>query len=233
MFVIVPLAAKEELKFSIRYMGLPTAEAKYVISEKSDTNYVDVTVSSLSLINVIYYLNNQYKAKCDSLYRPYSYQKKVKQKKYFEDEIVYYNRSENIGTKKSYLQNTQTDYEITPDIRDFFSTLLYLRKNFPVNEDSLYLDGNGRIWLTKFKVVGEERIQAASRKFDCKILEFRFFLKSDKNKVRSDMITNNLFREENVLYFWFSKDKNHVPVKAVFERKPFPVKWVLTEYEKR
>ena len=45
------------------------------------------------------------------------------------------------------------------------------------------------------------------------------------------MLTNNLVNDEKSLYFWFTADEQHIPVKAKFAMKPFPVIWKLDSYK--
>ena len=116
-----------------------------------------------------------------------------------------------------------------PESRDFFSALLYL-SNHVQDKGDLWLDANRLIWKASYVSVGREILKTPLGKTPAIKLKMTFRKISPEPKENTDMLTNQLVNEDNTLYLWISDDGRNLPLKAKYERKPFPVYWEIVSY---
>ncbi|HNX01577.1 MAG TPA: DUF3108 domain-containing protein, partial [Candidatus Cloacimonadota bacterium] len=126
-------------------------------------------------------------------------------------------------------ENTSKKYTIMPESRDFFSALLYL-SNHVQDKGDLWLDANRLIWKASYVSVGREILKTPLGKTPAIKLKMTFRKISPEPKENTDMLTNQLVNEDNTLYLWISDDGRNLPLKAKYERKPFPVYWEIVSY---
>ena len=115
--------------------------------------------------------------------------------------------------------------------RDFFSSLLFLRKINGLKFEKIYLDANKIIWSADLTLMKKEKISTQIGTFECNKYQIKFKKISNEKKERSDILTNNLVNEKGILYFWITDDKYKIPVLAKYMCKPFPVYWKIKSYE--
>jgi hypothetical protein len=121
-------------------------------------------------------------------------------------------------------------YQIHQETRDFFTALFYIRNNLD-NPKRLYLDASSVIWSCDYQVVGKDVINSCIGSVEAIKIEVFFRKISPEKKERSDMLTNNLLKEDGKLEMWFTNDSLHLPLKTRYNKKPFPVLWLLRSYE--
>jgi len=80
-------------------------------------------------------------------------------------------------------------------------------------------------------VMKTEVITTVLGKQEAFVVEVCFSRISQTQKERSDMLTNNLVNEDNVLTLWISTSDQRIPLKARYSMKPFAVFWILETYE--
>lgn len=226
-FIIFFNLKAEKIHLSIRYLGLKVVN---ILMEDSE-NKISIYGQSTALANIAAKLDNSYFVEYEPDYLPINYSKKIVQKNYFEDRITYYNRENSTAKMTSFLDSSKDcEYKIKPSTRDFFSSLFFLRNQEQSGE--MWVDANQITWKVKYEFIGKETINCAIGKIDARIVKITCEKYSDENPKRSDMLTNNLVNEKNVLYFWFTDDEKSIPVKARYSMKPFPVIWKIESYEK-
>jgi len=72
-----------------------------------------------------------------------------------------------------------------------------------------------------------ERIRTNIGNFQTNLVEISFKPIDNTTGLRSDMLTNNLVNETNVLNFWFTDDEYQIPVRATYNMRPFNVNWTI------
>ncbi len=230
LFLFTSLNA-EVMNFDIRYLGLTVVKSTFTF----ENNSLVVTAKSTGVAKLLKNMDNKYIAKYpieDSLFLPVYYKKIINQNSYREKRQYFYNRINKRAKRTDfYNKNLNKEYNIPADIRDFFSTLFYLRKNL---NDSLDfdIDANTIFWKGKAKFRGIEKVTLADTTVSTKKYEITYEkITKDVKKENSDMLTNNLVGNKKKLYLWFTRDERHIPVKAQFKVKLFSVYWFLTDYK--
>ncbi len=219
----------ENINLNITYLGLPVVNVNMAVS---DTSLV-VKAKSLSVSKMLSKMDNLYSVKFNSdQILPVYYKKSVNQSKYAEDRITFYDRENGLAHRKSFIGRDSLTYKIMKDSRDFFSSLLFLRKINGQKHVPIYLDANKLIWKADLTLMKTEKLSTKIGKFECNKYEIKFTKISKGKKERSDMLTNNLVSEKGVLYFWITNDGRNVPVLAKYSGKTFPVYWKIQSYEK-
>ncbi|RLC52033.1 MAG: hypothetical protein DRI23_03775 [Candidatus Cloacimonadota bacterium] len=224
----ISLIFASEMQLSIRYLGLPVVRVKIT----DNGNELKVHAKATTIASIAAKMDNTYISEYTDDYLSSSYRKIIKQKDYAEDRIINYDRINMIAKRKSYInENITKDYPINGMSRDFFSALFYLRGKLNESKGDLWLDANSLIWKAPYEIVKKEIIRTTLGKVETIKVKIDFENVNELEKERSDMLTNNLVNDEKSLYFWFTADEQHIPVKAKFEMKPFPVIWKLDSYK--
>ena len=225
----ISLLFSQEFNLSVRYLGFPVVRVKII----DDDRELKVTAKATTIASIAASMDNTYISQYTGDYLPTAFRKIIKQKGYAEDRIISYDRTNLIASQTSYI-NADLSYEYPINLfsRDFFSALFSLRGKLDKTDGELWLDANSLIWKATFKIVKKEIIKTAFGKIETIKVKIDFYNIKGLEKERSDMLTNNLVTEEKSLYFWFTSDEHHIPVRAKFEMKPFPVIWTLDSYKK-
>ncbi len=226
LFIPVFLLA-ETFDLSIKYLGLSVVKVSMINEDSTLT----VNAKSTFIASIASNMNNTYRSVYSGDYLPFTYKKTIDQGNYFEYRTIEYNR-ETLTAKRvsDVTSNRNCEYPIKSESRDFFSALFYLRKAIDEPKGELWIDANRLIWRVEYSVVGKEIISTRLGKKQAIKVEMKFFNYLNKEKERSDMLTNNLVNEERSLFFWFSDDEQRLPLKAKFMMKPFAVVWKLNSY---
>ena len=234
LFILLFLPAilfSEEMKFDITYLGINIVTATFKLS--SDNDSLSVYAYNNSISRILKKMNNHYTATYpsnDSLFLPKSYKKDIDQKSYVEYRIVQYERMKKRAFRTDYLKVSKKYYTISTDVRDFFSTLMYLRTN-KADEINFNLDVNSALWNGKSVFLKDEIVKMGKRQYACKKYKITYKKETFGESENTDMLTNNLVGKNKVLYLWFTDDKFRVPIKSKFAMKPFSVYWKLKEYK--
>lgn len=216
----------EHLQMSIRYLGLKVVKVDII----DHSGNLTVTAKATGLGSIASSMDNLYMSEYKGEYLPEKYHKIISQKDYSENRIITYDRNALKAVRKSKLLKDDLQYPIMPDIRDFFSALFYIRKHLD-EPLMIYLDANSLIWKAEYKVVKKEIINTILGKQEAFVVEVTFQKVSQTARERSDMLTNNLVNEDNVLTLWISDSDERLPLKAKYNMKPFAVYWILDAYE--
>jgi hypothetical protein len=223
------LLLAETFDLSIKYLGI-TAVKVSIINKDS---VLTINAKATPIASIASNMNNSYKSIYSGNFLPVKYQKLINQGDYYEDRIIKYNRDMQTAKRLSNISpDRNCEYSINPESRDFFSALFYLRKALDEPSGELWVDANRLIWKVNYKVIGKETISTKLGKIQTIKVELNFINYLDKEKERSDMLTNNLVNPDRVLIFWFSDDDQRLPLKAKFMMKPFAVVWKLNSYKK-
>jgi len=229
IFLTPILLIAETFDLSIKYLGITAVKVSIVNKDSILTIHAKAT----PIASIASNMDNLYKSIYAGNFLTTRYEKLIDQGDYFEDRVVEYNRSEQTATRISnILPDRNCEYLINPESRDFFSALFYLRKAIDDPSGELWVDANKLIWKVNYKVIGKEIISTKLGKKQAIKVELNFQNYLDKEKERSDILTNNLVNPERSLIFWFSDDEQRLPLRAKFTMKPFAVVWKLNSYKK-
>ncbi len=230
LFIEINLFA-ETFDFVIQYLGIPVVDVTMKKEIFNNQIFIETHAKSRGLASHLADMDNYYSTICDSLLLPISYSKQINQKNYYEDREIIYERNSLIASRRSKISvDKNADYEIHLESRDFFSSLFYLRENLTDSILIMHLDANKLVWKAKCSFICKERIDTIFGEIETKKIEIVFSKISQEKKERTDILTNNLVEEGNILYFWFTADYRKIPVKAEYQRKPFSVIWKLKRY---
>ena len=227
LLALSSFAFGEHLQMSIRYLGFKVVKVDMIYYD----SLLTVTAKAIGLGSIASRMDNQYQINYHGEFLPNEYHKVIYQKDYTENRIIGYDRNNLKADRKSLLsKELDFQYPIMPESRDFFSALYYIRTHLK-NPSVIYLDANSLIWKAEYKVLKKEYINSVLGKQDAFVVEIKFQKISQAARQRSDMLTNNLVNEDNVLTLWISDTEDRLPLKARYSMKPFSVYWVLDAYE--
>ena len=223
------LLLAETFDLSIKYLGITAVKVSIV----NNDSVLSVNAKATPIASIASNMDNSYKSIYSGNFLPILYQKLIDQGDYYEDRIIKYNRDMQTANRVSNISpDRNCEYPINPESRDFFSALFYLRKALDEPSGELWVDANRLIWKVNYKVIGKETISTKLGKMQAIKVELNLQNYLNKEKERSDMLTNNLVNPERALIFWFSDDEQRLPLKAKFMMNPFAVIWKLNSYKK-
>ncbi len=219
----------EVLDFSINYLGIGVVDVRMTDRDHCLT----VTAKSTSVAGIFSEMDNIYVSEYGEDYLPVRYSKDIRQDRYSEDRTTCYDREFLIARRISRIDSARSiTYPIVAESRDFFSALYFLRNANLDSLESVPLDANSLIWTARISKEETEEIKTILGKVSATRVRIDFERTSDREKERSDMLTNNLVNEEVPMYIWFTCDERRLPIRAKFDSSPFTVTWKLTGYEK-
>lgn len=225
----------ETLRLKISYLGIKAVNvfSTYRQGNTGQVNIINVEAVSTSLGSLVNRLDNSYTVFCTPDFRPVKYTKKINQRNINDTITTTFNNYTNqIETSFFETGDTYTIEGAPAKTRDFFSTLYYIRNNFSnIETDSLYVKSNNNIWQVRVKKLDYETIRTIFGMTETIKTRINFVKITDREEVKSDILTNNLVNPENDLYFWFTNDYRKIPVKAEYKRSRFSVYWDITYYE--
>lgn len=227
LLLATTMLGAERLELSIRYLGLPVVRVNMTYADST----LRVHAKATAVASIAARLNNYYTSIMADDFLPRIYSKRINQKDYTEDRDIMYHRNHGYAQRTSRVNDSRNStYRIDPACRDFFSALYYLRTLKP-DAGSFCLDACGLMWDASYRVTERTTMNTAAGKRKVRKIEMNFTKRENKEKERSDMLTNNLV-SDRTLYFWLTDDSDAIPVKAVFKMSPFSVVWSLDSYEK-
>ena len=216
-------------QYKITCLGIRVVDINISNYSNNSTGFLRVSADSHFITSIFPYLHNTYLTRYEDGFLPITYEKHVDQRKYFEDRICTYNREKRTAILQDRLKSHTISYPIMAESRDFFSALLYIANHLQ-EKDDIWLDANKLIWKASYVKVDREIVKTGLGKLPAIKLKMRFQKVSTEPKENTDMLTNQIVNEDNTLYLWISDDARHLPLKAKYERKPFPVYWEIISY---
>ncbi len=219
----------EKLNFKIKYLGLSIIDISF--NNEVKDSLISIRAKSTGIAGALYDVDNKYDIYYKGNLLPVTYRKSISENGYREDRLIKYDRNSNLAVRENLQDNTEKSYCIADESRDFFSSLMLLRKT--TSDSGMFMiDAAGKNWQVSYKNAGSEKVKSClGKKKTCKY-ELSFKPVDDKKKEKSDLLTSNIVNHKRYLYFWFTDDKNRIPVKAKFTSEPFAVSWILKDYKK-
>ncbi len=231
---IFSLPSQENIKLKIRYLNLKIVNVSANFLNKKDYKEINVVINNSGISNAFIKIHNKYQSFCGENFLPFIYVKEINQSNYQEQQIIQYNHNKKEALRKDLLNGIDNKYLIKSNTYDFFSAFFKLRdENLQLNDTiSFFVDANASIWKAQADMLKRERLETKIGTFNTIKCLVRFKrISKEESKTGSDILTNNLVSERNKLYFWFSDDEKHIPLKAVYDMFPFNIVWKIEDYQ--
>jgi hypothetical protein len=219
----------ETYQYKITCLGIRVVDINISNYFNKVNGILQVNADSHLITSIFPYVHNTYLTHYEDGFLPKTYEKHIDQKKYTENRICTYNRENKSAILYDRLKEENIKYQIMPESRDFFSALLYIANHLE-QKDDIWLDANRLIWKASYEIEGRDVLKTSLGKLPAVRIKMRFHKVSTEPKENTDMLTNQLVNEDNTLYLWISDDERHLPLKAKYERKPFPVYWEILKF---
>lgn len=219
----------EFLEFKIKYLSFNTSTAtlknkKEILNGKPVYHIVGEGRSS-KFLSFFFKIRDRYETYIDTAtYQPYRFVRNINEGGYKKDIIIDFDQSKNKATVNDRKRKTIKQFDTKANIHDMVSSFYYLRNSITI--DSLELGDEKKLTMFfdeenynfKLKYLGEEIIRTKFGKIKC--LRFRPLVMADR-----------VFKEEESLSVWISKDKNLIPVKISAELAVGSLTAVLNKYD--
>ena len=137
---------------------------------------------------------------------PYKFIRKIDEGGHTKDIQIDFDREKNKAHVNNIKKKTEKDLDIKPNVQDMVSTFYYLRNTLDTNElksgDEIDLDMffDEKNYGFKLKFLGEESINTEFGNVEALIF-------------RPYVMAGRVFKEEESLTLWVSKDKNKIPLR--------------------
>jgi hypothetical protein len=197
----------EELKFKIHYGFINAGYATIKIDQEPvlikgrPTYHITAKGRTSSGFDWMYRVRDHFESWVDvESMAPLKYFKTVKENKYRDTDLVYYNH------EKESIRGKKKNMDMPRYAQDIVSSVFYARTldfseakkgdAFPIN---VYLDQE--IYKLKFKFLGRETLSTKFGKIKC-------------IKIRPQVVADRIFKDEESLSIWVSDDKNRIPIRV-------------------
>ncbi len=202
----------EWFKFRMSYSGFlkagnATLSVKETKLNDKDVYHVTGKGWTTGMIKWFFKVKDRYESYFDKeTLLPYKFIRNINEGGYTKDLEIDFNHTENKAYVKDKKNNTKTVYATTPNIQDMVSTYYYLRntinpKDLKIGDEirtDMFFDKEN--YGFKLKYLGEETISTDFGKIEC--LKFRPYV-----------MAGRVFKEEESLTLWVSRDKNKLPLR--------------------
>ncbi len=202
----------EWFKFEMSYSGfLKAGEATLIVNESShndkETFHVVGKGWTTGAIKWFFKVEDRYESYFDrETLIPYKFVRNIDEGGHTKDLEIEFDQLNNKAYVNNKKQNKKSVVDTKPNIQDMVSTFYYLRNKLDVTNlkigDEVMVDMffDSENYGFKLKYLGEETINTE-------------FGKVESLKFRPYVMAGRVFKEEESLTLWVSKDKNKVPLR--------------------
>lgn len=220
---------KEFLEFKIKYLSFNTSTAtlsssKTMLEGKPVYHIVGEGRSS-KFLSLFFKIKDRYETYIDtSSYLPYRFVRNINEGGYTKDIVIDFNQEKQKATVNNRKHKTVKTFDTALPIHDMVSSFYYLRNTIDINtlqkgqEKHLTMFFDEQNYKFKLKYLGDEIIRTKFGKINC----MRF---------RPSVMADRVFKEEESLSVWISKDKNLIPVQISADLAVGALTAVLNTYE--
>lgn len=217
------LPAGEKIDYSLSYLGMPIGLAQFTISDST----IVAKAKSSALSSITARFEYQYTINYVGTFLPLTSHKTAKQENLDEDKTFIWNHTQKTASMLE-KNGTKKEYIIPFNTRDFFTGMFFFART---DSSSSYFDINGIVYRGELIFLKKETIKTALGKKSAQKCKIRFEKISLAQRTKSDMLTNNIVKEKNTLYIWFSGETPKIPLKIEFEQPLFNIHWSIKNYE--
>ena len=224
--LVIPLLCLAEAtiyEYKIHYAGLPVAHVTIRVESGDSTRIITLESTSKGLISALFPVENTYVSSCDDKYIPKHFWKTIYQQNVQEKKVIIFDQTDGkIVIRDTMVEKVYTLSCNTP-IYDIVSMTFSLLQEVP-KKATYTCYGNYRIWEL---AVEQEKIVELSfqrKKYPCCEYMITSAIEFDsKISSKTDILTNNIFKENGKTQYWITKDKPHLLLKAKYKRFPFSI----------
>ena len=202
----------EWFKFKMSYSGFLTAgNATLTVNEtklnNKDVYHVVGKGWTSGMIKWFFKVKDRYESYFDkTTLLPYKFIRNINEGGHTKDLEIDFNQKENKAHVFDKKHNTRKTFDTTPNIQDMVSTYYYLRNTIDISKlkigdeirTDMFFDEEN--YGFKLKYLGEEIIDTD-------------FGRIETIKFRPYVMAGRVFKEEESLTLWVSKDKNKLPLR--------------------
>lgn len=201
----------EWFKFRIHYgminAGYATLELKETTRKNKKVHYAVGKGWTVGMTKMFFKVEDHYQSIFDKQTgRPYQFLRKIDEGGYTKDQEGFFNQDKNTVLVKDYKHSTEKTFSVPNKVQDIVSAFYYLR-NYPGIDkmqkgESIEIDMffDDETFKFKLKFMGYEDINTKFGKVSSMV--FRPMVQAGR-----------VFKEEESLTIWISKDKNKIPLR--------------------
>ena len=231
LILILPLlcfAEKTVFEYSVHYAGLPVALVNISLDTTDSLQTITLETTSKGLVSALFSIENTYVSSCNSAFLPYHFWKTIYQQNVQEKKVVLFNIKEGNIIVRDLLAGKVDSLQYTDPIYDIISMTFSLLADVP-DEKRYTCYGNYRIWqlnAVKSKTVS---LRYQKKKHECYEYRINSEIQYDSGiSSRTDILSNNIFKDKGTTYYWVSQEAPHLLLKAKYKRFPFSIYLHLT-----
>ncbi len=224
------LAEETVYEYSVHYAGLPVAVVKISLATTDSLQTITLESTSRGLVSALFSIENTYVSSCNTSFLPFYYWKTICQQNVHEKKVVLFNQKKGSITIRDLLAEKVDSLHCDSPIYDIISMTFSLLEDLP-EEKQYTCYGNYRIW--RLNAVRSRTVPVRYQKKNYKCLEYRINSEiqyDTKISSKTDILTNNIFKNKGMTYYWVSQDTPHLLLKAKYKRFPFSIYLYLTNY---
>jgi len=225
------MGSVQYLDYGVTYLGIPVTKVKVTLEKNNSLKNINAHASSSGVAAAFFKVNNNYTTYCDSLYRPYLFKKSIVQQNLMDYKTTKFQPDEDKITV--YNEFTESGLSNIPMEKPTYDLISFAFAAANCENDSSFLViSDFDIWRFNLVYLDEEYISAAEQNFICDKYQIKMKKIIDNpTEAPTDVLTNNLFGENNKLYVWYSADERRIPVMMKFKQILFSVVLKLKSIE--
>ena len=219
----------EWLKFRIHYGFLNASYATLQVNSEvlngTPVYHVVGNGKTTGFASIFFKVDDTYESYFDKRNgRPYKFIRKIDEGGYTKDIEVNFDYEKDIAVLHDKKKDKKFNFTIQEDVQDLVSAFYFLRNNYNVDDlvvgktidlDVLY-DDDG-VFRFKLKYMGTEVLKTKYGRVEC--LKFRPYVQSGR-----------VFKEQESLSLWVSKDDNRIPIRIQADLRVGSIKADLDGY---
>ncbi len=215
-------------EYSVHYAGLPVALVKISLDTTDSLQTITLESTSRGLVSALFSIENTYVSSCNSAFLPFYYWKTIYQQNVHEKKVVLFNQKKGTITIRDLLAEKVDSLQCDSPIYDIISMSFSLLADLP-EQKQYTCYGNYRIWQLNAVKSKTATLRFQKKKYEC----FEYGINSEiqydsKISSKTDILTNNIFKNRGMTYYWISKETPHLLLKAKYNRFPFSIYLYLT-----
>jgi len=229
--LVLPLVCYAEVtifEYSIHYAGLPVALVKISLDTSDSLQTITLKSTSRGLVSALFSIENTYVSSCNSAFLPFQFWKTIYQQNVHEKKIVLINQKEGNIVVRDLLAGKLDTLKCVSPVYDILSMTFSLLSD-PPDEKEYACYGNYRIW--QLEAVRSKTVSLRFQKGNYECYEYRINSELQYDSMissRTDILSNNIFKNKGSTYYWVSKEAPHLLIKAKYKRFPFSIFLHLT-----
>ncbi len=226
LLITSALLQADYLEYKVKVFGITNSIIKVAHKHNDTLGIFDVHVETLSAVSIFSNVDNYYYSTYVNGFKTNYLKKSITQSKYNENREIFIEN--NIALLKDYTKGTEEEFNVFDDTSDLFGGLFKMSRD----EDftgSFHIFSNRHVWKAIYEDKGTETIKTKLGEKKAHRLEVYFDQISEGDFKCTDIFTNNVLRENQLLELWISA-VDRIPLKAVLHHKKHKVYWNISNF---